>query len=64
MATRTTKFAAKALGVTTTTLLKYVKDPAFPKPRAIWRGKQKQYAWSDKLIDQYRRILEAARSQP
>lgn len=57
---RTTKYAAKALEVSVTTLLSYVRSDDFPgKPVPRWRGKQKLYEWSDALIEEYREILKS-----
>lgn len=57
---RTTKYAAKALGISVTTLLSYIRSDELPdKPTPRWRGKQKLYDWSDELIGKYRAVLHS-----
>ena len=57
MATFSTRDAAKQLGVTATTLSRYIAAKKIPAPKTVSTGGITVHLWSRRDIDQVRKLL-------
>ena len=52
-----TNEAAKLLGITGTSLVRYMKSGKIPMPEVIKAGRSTVHSWSDEDIDRLRKLL-------
>jgi len=57
MATHSTREAAKKLGLSNVSLVRYIAAKKVPTPKTVQYGKFRVHAWTDADIEKVRKIL-------